>query len=78
MSSLTRAQKKKMLDHILEMAKLNEEEQNYVMSKIIDMEQLVVIHATGKIDNVIDDMAKLMLVPRLMVAEAAEYVQHHK
>ena len=77
MSGLTRAQKKKMLDHLLTMAKLNEDEWNYVMSKIIDVEQLVVINAAGKIDNVMDNMAKLSVVPRLMVSEAAEFVQHY-
>ncbi len=38
MSGLTRAQKKKTLDHLLELANLNEEERNYVTSKIIDVE----------------------------------------
>ena len=77
MSGLTRAQKKKMLDHLLTMAKLNKEEWNYVMSKIIDVEQLVVVHTAGKINDVMDDMTKLPLLNRSMVAEVAEYVQHH-
>ena len=77
MTGLTRAQKKKTLDHLLTMARLSEDERNYVTSKVIDIEQLVVVNAKGKINNVMDDMTKLSLVPRLMVSEAAEFVEHY-
>ena len=77
MTGLTRAQKKKTLDHLLTMARLSEDERNYVTSKVIDVEQLVVVNAKGKIDNVMDDMTKLSLVPRLMVSEAAEFIEHY-
>ena len=77
MSGLTRAQKKKTLDHLLTMARLSEDERNYVTSKVIDVEQLVVVNAKGKINDIMDDMTKLSLVPRLMVSEAAEFVEHY-